>query len=180
MQHDQCFQLGTFVKKVGTDGRLLLQLDTDQPGQYINTESVFVELNKRLVPFFVSQFRLLPGASAHLRLEDIDNEEQAQLLVGADVYLPLEQLPKLEGNRFYYHEVIGFSVFDRASNRSAGVIRDVLENGPNDLFLLERDGDEILIPLADPWIISVNRERQVITMELPEGLLEVNKKDIRE
>ena len=176
MKHEQCFQLGYFSRKVGTDGRLSLQMDTDSPVSYIKTESVFVELHGKLVPFFVLSFRIQPGQSAHVKLEDVDNAEQADSLTGCPVFLPLEKLPPLDGNNFYYHEVIGWEIKDLTSGVSAGIIKDVLENGPNDLFQLTKDDQEVLIPVADDWIVSVDRENKSISMNLPEGLIEVNRK----
>jgi len=176
MKQEQCFQLGVFTRKVGTDGRLSLQLDTDQPEAYTKTESVFVELHGKLVPFFVLSFRLQPSNSAHIKLEDVDNAEQADSLTGCLVFLPLEKLPPLSGTKFYYHEIIGWKIEDLTSGLSAGIIKDVLENGPNDLFQLTNEGQEVLIPVADDWIVKVDRELGVISMNLPEGLLEVNRK----
>lgn len=175
MNQEECFQLGTFTRKVGNDGRLLLSLETDQPEQYNKTESVFVELNKRLVPFFVSSFRVLPGNVAHLKLEDVDSTEQAELLLGADVFLPLTMLPLLSGTKFYYHEVIGFTIRDLTSGQSAGVISEIIENGPNDLFVTEIDGHQNYIPIAGDWIKDLDRDSKTITMQLPEGLLGLNK-----
>jgi 16S rRNA processing protein RimM len=176
MKQEQCFQLGVFTRKVGTDGRLSLQLDTDQPEAYTKTESVFVELHGKLVPFFVLSFRLQPSNTAHVKLEDVDNAEQSDSLTGCAVFLPLEKLPPLSGTKFYYHEVIGWKIEDLTSGLSAGIIKDVLENGPNDLFQLTNDGQEVLIPVAEDWIVKVDRELGVITMNLPEGLLDVNRK----
>jgi len=177
MLHDQCFQLGTIIRKVGSDGRVLLQLDTDDPKAYQKTESVFVELSKKLVPFFVQSFRLQPSNTAHVKLEDVDNEEQASFLIGSEVFLPLEMLPALTGTKFYYHEVIGWEIRDKSTGASAGIIKDILENGPNDLFQLVNDNQEVLIPVADHWIVNVDRELKIITMDLPEGLILVNKKE---
>lgn len=177
MEKDQCFQLGSIIRKVGTDGRILLLMDTDNPKHYIKTESVFVELYGKLVPFFVSSLRLQPSNQAHLKLDDIDLPEQADILIGADVFLPLEQLPKLSGTNFYYHEVIGFEIFDLNTKSIAGFIFEIIENGPNDLFLVKSTNDiEILIPIADDWIKTVDRVSKRIEMTLPEGLVDVNKK----
>ena len=82
----------------------------------------------------------------------------------------------MDGNNFYYHEVIGWEIQDLTSGTSAGIIKDVLENGPNDLFQLTKDDQEVLIPVADDWIVSVDRENKSISMNLPEGLIEVNRK----
>ena len=177
MDKDQCFQLGSIIRKVGTDGRVLLLMDTDNPKHYIKTESVLVEIHGKLVPFFVSSFRLQPSSQAHLKLEDIDLPDQADMLIGADVFLPLDKLPVLKGNKFYYHEILGFTIVDINTSQKVGIIRDVLENGPNDLFLVEAEGNpEILIPVSDDWIVRVDRVKKIIEMTLPQGLIEVNKK----
>ena len=176
MLQEQCFQLGVIIRKVGTDGRISIQLDTDNPKHYQKTESVFVEIHGKLVPFFIQSIRLMTDGTAQVKFEDIDSEEHNKMLIGCNVYLPLDKLPKLTGNKFYYHEIIGFTVFDINTNQTAGTIEDVLENSPNDLFQLKNDGHEVLIPIADAWLKNVNRETKCIEMDLPDGLIEVNKK----
>jgi 16S rRNA processing protein RimM len=176
MKHDLCFQLGTITKKIGHDGRVNLSLETDTPNAYIKTESVFLEIHGKLVPFFITAFRLQPSSQAHIKFEDIDTVEDAESLVGVEAFLPLTMLPPLKGNKFYYHEVIGFTIVDQLSASTAGIIAEVSENGPNDLFILDSSGDEILIPVAEDWIIKVDRQNRQIHMNLPEGLIEVNKK----
>ena len=173
MQREACFQLGQLVRKVGHDGRLLLEFDVDDPRVYKALNAVFVELNNTLVPFFIQSIRWLNKTQAHVKLEDVDNDEQSATLLGCAVFLPLEMLPELTGNQFYYHEVIGFEV-QNPSGLLAGIITDILENGPNDLFRLDQNGREVLIPVADHWIISVDRINRRIIMEWPDGLLELN------
>jgi 16S rRNA processing protein RimM len=74
---------------------------------------VFVECNKHLVPFFI----IAPYKNDFLRIrfEDMNTEEDADAIMGNDIYLPLKMLPKLTGNKFYFHEVIGFEVEDKRS-----------------------------------------------------------------
>jgi 16S rRNA processing protein RimM len=48
-----------------------------------------------------------------IRFEDMNTEEDADAIMGNDIYLPLKMLPKLTGNKFYFHEVIGFEVEDK-------------------------------------------------------------------
>jgi len=176
MKHELCFQLGVITKKIGHDGRVNLSLETDTPNAYIKTESVFLEIHGKLVPFFVTSFRLQPSSQAHIKLEDIETVEDAESLVGTQVFLPLTMLPPLNGNKFYYHEVIGYSILDKTSGSLAGIVTEVTENGPNDLFVLDAEGEEVLIPVAGDWILKVDREARQIQMNLPEGLIEVNKK----
>ncbi|MEZ5173519.1 MAG: ribosome maturation factor RimM [Bacteroidia bacterium] len=174
MKHEACFQIGTIIKKAGHDGKLNLQLDCDDPEQYINTESVFLDIHGKLVPFFVEQFRILNSQTAHLKLEDVDDAETSANLIGCDVFLPLELLPPLEGTSFYYHEVIGFAVKRKSDEGEIGRIASVFEHGMNDLFILDSPNGEILIPIAEDWIVEVNRDEKFILMDLPEGIEQVN------
>jgi len=175
MKHEACFQLGTIIKKAGHDGKLHMQLESDSPGDYLNTESVFLEIHGKLVPFFVEQFRILNSQTAHLKLEDVDDAEISASLVGSQVFLPLEMLPVLDGKKFYYYEVIGYEIRRKSDNKSVGKIASIYEQGNNDLFILDSEEQgEVLIPIAEDWIIEVNRENQYILMDLPEGLTDVN------
>ncbi len=177
MKHELCFQLGTIIKKVGHDGRVSIQLETDSPKRYTKVESVFLEIHGKLIPFFLESFQIQHDKLAHLKFEDIDTVEDAESLKGSDVFLPLELLPPLTGNKFYYYEVIGFEIKDQNSGNCAGTIESIFENGPNDLFVCSLEGNEVLIPISDDWIIEVDRDKRHILMNLPEGLVEVNQKD---
>jgi len=174
MKREECFELGVIIKKVGSDGRILLNLDADDPKQYLKTESVFLDFQDNVIPFSVKSFKLVSPSTAHLKLEDVDTEEQASMLIGSNVLLPLSALPKLTGNKFYFHEVIGWYVINHENEMKVGIITDILDNGPNQLFKCDASNQLVLIPIVDEWIVNVDRENQEIRMILPEGLVDVN------
>ena len=108
MRKEDCFYLGKIAKKFSFKGEVLIFLDTDEPELYQNLESIFVLMNRNLVPFFIDQAALHKDKFLRVKFEDVDSEEEADNLVGSEVYLPMDMLPKFEGNQFYYHEIIGF------------------------------------------------------------------------
>ena len=55
MQKEDCYFLGKITRKHGLSGNLILKLDTDQPEIYKKLESIFVEINGLLVPFFIEK-----------------------------------------------------------------------------------------------------------------------------
>ncbi len=172
MQKEDCFYLGKVVKKYSFKGELLVKLDTDEPQLFTKMESVFVELHKNLVPFFILQSSLHKSQLLRVKFEDVSTEAEADTLMGTLLYLPLKFLPKLTGNRFYYHEIIGFTVED-VSFGSVGTITGVNDATSQALFEIDRDGKEILIPINDIFIKKVDRESKNILLDVPEGLIEL-------
>jgi 16S rRNA processing protein RimM len=172
MLKKDCFYLGKIAKKFSFKGEVLIYLDTDEPELYENMESVFVECNNHLVPFFIEHSLLHKNDLLRVRFEDVKNEQEADELVGAEVYLPLKMLPKLTGNKFYFHEVIGFTVTDQRLGK-VGTIQKILDNTAQPLFQIEHEGQEILIPMVDHFIIKVDRSAKNILLDVPEGLIEM-------
>ena len=107
-----------------------------------------------------------------IKFEDVSSEIDAEQLLKKEVYLPLALLPKLEGNTFYYHEIIGFTIVDENFG-NVGAISAVNDSSAQVLFEIDRNGIEILIPLNDDIISSVDRTNKTITVNTPPGLIEL-------
>ena len=172
MRKEECFYLGKIAKKFSFKGEVLVFLDTDEPELYENMESVFVELNKNLVPFFIENSSLHKNDFLRVKFEDVDTEEDANAIMGCELYLPLSFLPKLEGNQFYYHEVIGFEVEDQRLGM-VGKIVSINDSTAQPLFEVLNGNVEILIPMIDQFLIKIDRESKKVIMNLPEGLVEM-------
>lgn len=172
MNKSDCFFVGKIVKKYSFKGELLIKLDTDEPELYENMESVFVELRNNLVPFFIESSQLHKSELLRVKFEDVDTEMDADSLLKCDLYLPLEFLPKLEDDKFYFHEIIGFEVKD-VNFGTVGIVKSINDSTAQALFEIDRDGIEILIPMNDAFIKKVDKKKKVITVETPEGLIEL-------
>ena len=172
MRKEECFYLGKIVRKFSFKGELLAKLDTDAPEMYEELESVFVEFNGNLVPFFIQSCHLHKSTLLRIDFEDVNTEEEAEDLVNAELYLPLSMLPELEGNKFYYHEIIGFKVNDIYFGE-VGTITGVNDNTAQALFEIDHKGKEVLIPINDDFIKKVDRSSKTITLDTPEGLIAI-------
>ena len=172
MRKKDCFYLGKVAKKYSFKGEVLVYLDTDEPELYTELESMFVEINGHLVPFFIYLSSIHREKFLRTQFEDMDSEEAADTIVGRDVYLPLTMLPKLEGNKFYYHEVVGFDAIDQRLGNFGTILR-ISDNGVQALFEVQKEDAVILIPLIDEFIIEVNRENKSILFNTPEGLIDL-------
>jgi 16S rRNA processing protein RimM len=172
MRKEDCFYLGKIAKKFSFKGEVLIYLDTDEPELYEDMESVFVEFNKNLIPFFIENSNLHKGDFLRVKFEDVDNEEQADEIINCEVYLPLNMLPKLEGNKFYFHEVIGFEIEDQRLG-VFGKIVSINDTSAQPLFEIINGNVEILVPMIDQFLVKIDRENKKVIMNLPEGLVEM-------
>ena len=172
MLKEDCFFLGTIVGKYSFKGEVLIKLETDSPKSYLDLEAVLVNNPQGLVPFFIDSARLHKTSLLRVKFEGVSNETEADQLIKKKVFLPLDQLPKLEGNRFYYHEIKDFIAIDQFEKK-IGVIKSVNDSGPQALFMIDNNGTEILIPVHDNFITKLNREEKRIYLNLPDGLLEI-------
>lgn len=172
MQKEECFYLGKIVSKHSFRGEVLVKLDTDEPEIYEHMESVFVSIGNSLVPFFIEQCRLHKSSLLRIRFEEIKDEAGANSLMGAELYLPLDLLPKLSGNKFYYHEVIGFTLLDEVYG-PIGNITGINDSASQALFEAVKDGKELLIPVSDDIITKVDRKNRTIHVKTPEGLIDL-------
>lgn len=175
MNISDCYNLGRITKPWGTRGQVVLFLDVDTPEDYLTLDSAFVEVKGQLIPHFF-HIDQLNGNKAVATFEEITAAE-ASALVGHDLYLPLSMLPKLEGNRFYFHEVIGFHVVD-SQQGDIGTIASVIEYPAQPLFQVMKNGTEILIPIIDEVIDHLDRDAKTIFITAPNGLIDLYLGDI--
>lgn len=170
MTKDECYHLGKITKPWGIKGQVVFFLDVDSPEEYAGLDSAFVEVKGSLIPYF---FRVenINNNKAVVTFEDL-NPEEALSLVGADLYLPLSLLPKLTGNKFYFHEVKGFHLID-GEYGDIGAIQTIIEYPAQPLFQVFHGDKEILIPVIDQVIDRVDRENGVIYISAPKGLIDL-------
>ena len=172
MNKEDCFYVGTIVRNYSFKGDLLVKTDSDNIENYINLKSIFMDLDTGLVPFFIQRCQIHKSALLRIKFDQVNSESDAKLLIKKDLFLPLSFLPKLKGKKFYFHEVIGFSLIDR--KKHIGKVIRIQDQGIQSLFEIKKiDGKLALIPINDEFILEINREAKTIQVQLPDGLLDL-------
>jgi 16S rRNA processing protein RimM len=172
MLKQDCFYLGKIVSQFSFKGELLIKLDTDEPEAYTEMESVFVDINENLVPFFIVKSSLHRSTLLRVRFEDVDSEEEADEIMKCGVYLPLTMLPELEGDKFYFHEIIGYTVED-INYGNIGKVVSINDSTAQALFEIEKGDKQILIPMNDEFIEKLDKKNKIIYLKTPEGLIDL-------
>lgn len=176
MNIEECYYLGYTSKVHGKQGDIIIKLDVDRPEEYKKLESVLIRMNKKdnaLIPFFIQQTQVQNNGTLRIHIDDINTVEEAKQLIGKETYLPLNTLPVLTGNKFYYHEIKDFLVVD-TNLGEVGIIQKVLDYPTQAIFeIVNNDNKEILIPITDTIVINVDRDKNTITVTTPEGLIDL-------
>ena len=168
---DDYFYLGLVTKTHGYEGKVVAFIDADDPAAYAALDMVFLNIHGNLVPYFIEE-RSLKNNKLTVKFQDVTTADQASELVKKEMYLPLSALPKLTGNRFYFHEIKGFLVVDEQFG-PVGDVEEVLDYPAQAVMQVFHKGKEVLIPVNGDVIVSLDRVRKKIHIKAPEGLLDL-------
>ncbi len=166
------FLLGYLKKTHGLKGHLSLFMDVDDPSVYAEIDALFIRVKNNLVPYLIESIRFEKNNVFTIKLQDVDHVNDASKFTNSECYLPIELLPKLEGNKFYYHEINGFEVID-TNHGSLGKVDKVLDFPHQAIIQTTKNDKEVLIPISDDIIKKLDRESKQIHVETPEGLVDI-------
>lgn len=172
MNKADCFHLGYVARLHGFKGEVSLFLDVTNPYDYEGLDAMFVEINGQLVPFFIERMKFKNKGFAAVKIEGVDSEDDARMLLRKNIYLPAEILPELEGTQFYDHEIVDFQVFDAEYGYIGNVVQ-VIDLTANPLLQIMKDDVEVLIPLQQDVVEEVDRVAKKLHISAPPGLIEL-------
>lgn len=172
MNKQDCFQLGKFTKPFRYSGEVILWMDVDDKKLYADTKVVWVEERKQLIPYMIEKLKSHKDRYV-AKVSGVETEEAARALCGKDVFLPMSDLPQLDKNTFYFHEVPGWTAVSMNTGDEIGEIVQVLDYGPYPLLEVDLNGTEVIVPLPQNFRIEVDRKEEKLLIEIPDGLVEV-------
>ncbi|GAA4375766.1 ribosome maturation factor RimM [Hymenobacter koreensis] len=175
MTLDESYELGYVVKTHGLRGQVVAEFDVDDVEEYLDVEEVYVERpvgSGKLYKFEVERLSQQAGTRVLLKLKNVDRIEDAELLRGLKLFRPLDELPELEEDQFYFHDVVGFTVVD-ANLGKLGEVEAFYELPEQDLLAMRYQGQEVLIPVVDELVQHADEDAKELYVTLPDGLLEI-------
>jgi 16S rRNA processing protein RimM len=172
MKQDELFQLGKIVRTFGTKGEVIFQINSEIFSRIKKLESVYLKINENLVPFFIELIQPKTKGQAMVKFLDVGSTEDASLLAGCDIFIPIAILPKQQGTQLFSIEIEGYTVID-ANRGETGKVRTVLEMPQQALLAIDFNGKEILVPFVDEIVKMIVRKTKTIHIEAPEGLIEL-------
>jgi 16S rRNA processing protein RimM len=135
-------------------------------------ETVFIGKGGRAEEFRVESLRPR-GHDFIIKLAGVDSLSQADRLVDLDVMVAERVLAALEKGRFYIFELVGLRVITMIGDE-VGTVSDVILLGESSLLVVDRRGQEALVPFHESFCKEVDLAAKVIKVDLPAGLLDLN------
>ncbi len=170
MLNSEYFSIGYVSKTRGLKGELQIYLEVENPQDYKNMESLFLEINQKPVPFFITKL-LLQKNIMYVYVEDIDHIDKAKVLVGKPVYV-LEKNKPQNTNEDSHKQLIGYTVVDETQGE-LGVINSIQELPSQLIANMLYQNKEVLFPLNEQFVTSINKKSKIINVDLPDGLIEL-------
>ncbi len=168
IKEQDIYKIGQLTRTHGVRGEVSMSF-TDDVWDRADSDYLILCVDGIPVPFFLEEYRFRSDRTALVKFQGYDTSEAAQLLVGCDVYFPHALTPETDEETDYsWCYFTGFTLIDTKTG-NLGTIDYVDDSTPNILF----HAGSKLIPAAEDWIDSIDHKARIITMSLPEGLLDL-------
>jgi 16S rRNA processing protein RimM len=171
MKIEDCFYIGYITKTKGLKGEVQVYFEYDEPADLL-LESVFAEINGKLIPFFISTYKLQNNQTGNFYFDDIDTIEKAQTLIRKKLYLSNSLKPVREDDEFLITDLKGFIVHDQTVGE-LGEIIEIHEYPQQFVAVVSYQFKEIMFPLNDDLILEIDEENGILKVDLPEGLIDL-------
>lgn len=184
IKEEQLIEIGTITKVHGLKGEMHVAVTDSVFDDVKRCPYIVCSIDGIFVPFFISSYRWKGNASILLMLDDVDSVEKASEFCGRTIYFDRKCFTKAEAKDYDTQAeeemgLIGYTVTDKTLGE-LGPITDINDMTANVLFVIDHDGDELLVPAAEELIIEIDDDRRIIMMDLPVGLVNIDEAESEE
>ncbi len=164
---------GIVAKPHGVSGETALRLLPQMEPHELHPTFVYILIDGGLVPFRVESFRYKTDDVLLVRLPLLPTPEKIRSFMDCDVYIAPDEIERSAPQLIRSKTLIGYRLKD-VTHGDVGVVADIHEITGNPLFVVKHQKGEVLIPATEDFVVDIDDEMRVITVEIPEGLLGIN------
>ncbi len=165
--------IGKIVGAHGVKGNVKVYSFAESLSLFEQESSILVVSAKGSEKIFKIKWIKPHGRVVLLSLEGIENRDQAETLIGSELFVKRDSLPKLVDGSYYWFDIIGLAVFTN-DEKYIGRVESIIPTGSNDVYVVkdaQKDRDnEILIPAIESAVLEIDLEQKRMIVDLPEGL----------
>lgn len=180
INEEELLMAGKIFKAHGLKGEMnvVCEYDSDILSQGY---PIIIEMDGILVPFYASSVRTKGYFGGLLTLEGVESKDDTAPFINKEFYLRKKDIAEYlqvdEDELIFEGDVIGFKVIDKKYGY-LGTVEDILEMPEYQMLVIKgEDGEEIQVPWVDEFVVAEYHDDEEILMELPEGLIDMNKSE---
>ena len=170
---DNLLRLGTIAKPHGVSGELQIRISPELTDMNVNPSWLFIEIDGSLVPFGILSVRSRNNDVLLAELDTVTSEELARKYQNFSVFIEPQDISAGNDDKEpSLHHLTGYKVIDSKFG-NLGLIKAILDIKQNPLMEINHQGKEILIPLQEKFIVSIDKRERTIYIQTPQGLIEL-------
>ena len=167
---EELLQVGVITSTHGVRGEVKVFPTTDDPNRFKSLKHVLLDTGREKKSLEVQGVKFFKQFVI-LKFKGIDNINDIEMYKKRELWIPREEAQELEEDEYYIADLIGMDVVLEDGSKF-GTLKDVMETGANDVYVVEDDkGEEILLPAIRECILDVDVEKNVMTIHLMKGLI---------
>lgn len=162
--------IGVLSNTHGLEGDMKFYLFSNVPS-LVNKLTEAIAYNNQQKKFVIVRFEKVRKAHEYyiVHLSGVNTVAEAERLKGFVVYVDKSFFPKSRDGEYYFFELFGAEVYDE-SNVNLGVVDDIIETGSNDVLVVKKGKEELLVPVIERYIVRIDKEHKKIIIRVPEWM----------
>lgn len=167
---EDLLKVGVITTTHGVRGEVKVFPTTDDAERFLELEYVLLDTGRELRRLDIKNVRFFKNLVI-LKFDGIDNINDIEKYKGKDLWIPREEAQELGEDEYYIADLQGLNVV-LEDGREFGTLRDVMETGANDVYIIDsNEHGEVLLPAIKECILDVDLEKNTMTVHLMKGLL---------
>ena len=168
---EEYLRIGVLTRPHGVHGEAKVFPTTDYPERFEEVTEVIIKTKRGDIRTGIEAVRYFKNL-AIVKFVCFQNPEEIQGIAGSDIMISRDQAQPLEEGEYYIADLLGMKVI-LEDGSDLGVLKDVLETGANDVYVVKTaQGREVLLPAIHECILDVDVEQGIMKVHLMKGLLE--------
>ncbi len=169
---EQTLRVGVISSTHGVRGEVKVFPTTDDVNRFKKLKTVILDTGREQLTLHIEGVKFFKNMVI-LKFKEFNNINEIEKYKGKDLLVTRDQAVKLQPNENFIADLIGLKVVTDEGN-AFGILKDVLQTGANDVYVIEdMEGKEYLFPAIPQCILDVNLEEQTVTVHIMDGLLDL-------
>ena len=179
MEKKELILIGEIVAASGIKGEVRVKSYSQSPERFGELDGVILSkqgdseedgIGSLVAAYNIERARV-QGRMAVVKFRGVEDRNTAETLVGFKANIREEDLEELPEDSYYIRDLKGLYVFDDSTGQAVGTLKDVIQNSAQDIYVIETEKGDALVPAVKEFIREVNIEEGIIRINFIEGML---------